>query len=74
MSRIIADPPADTCFIHSKSFHRSLHPIKTCALPNKINAKPMVHVNRNSLKTILPIRTAETAQEPEDDKYIKHFT
>lgn len=45
----IANSPADTCFIHRKGLHSPLHPIKTGALPYKINAKPMVHVNRNSL-------------------------
>ena len=57
---ISANPPTNTCFIHSKSFHCPLHPIKTCALPHKINAKTMVDVNRNPLKKKLSIRTNDS--------------
>lgn len=44
-----ADLPTNTCFINCKSFHRSLHPIKACTLPHKINTEPMIYINRNSL-------------------------
>lgn len=42
--------PTNTCLIHSKSFHCSLHSVKARTLPNKVNTQPMGHINRNSLQ------------------------
>lgn len=53
---LVGNPPTDTSFIHCKSFHGPLHPIKACTLPHKVNTETMIHINRNSLQRTMKIR------------------